>query len=193
MYSQVVQGILKFWPQTCSSKEVMFLSEVEEILDIMEASQFSLVKNELFQQLAKCVASPHFQVAERALYFWNNEYILSLIEEHSGTILPIMFSSLYQISKEHWNQTIVSLVYNVLKTFMQMNTDVFDSLTASYKTEQQKESKKRKEREELWKKLDDLSMKSKMEQMELGGEESPSGDLSKNPAAAVVFCDKCTT
>ena len=32
-----------------------------------------------------------------------------------------------------------------------------------------------------------------MEQMELGGEESPSGDLSKNPAAAVVFCDKCTT
>lgn len=44
-----------------------------------------------------------FQVAERALYFWNNEYILSLIEENIDKILPIMFGSLYKISKEHWN------------------------------------------------------------------------------------------
>lgn len=58
----MVQGILKYWPQTCSAKEVMFLSEIEEILDIMEPAQFALVKNDLFNQLAKCVASPHFQV-----------------------------------------------------------------------------------------------------------------------------------
>ena len=45
-----------------------------------------------------------FQVAERALYFWNNEYIVSLIEENSDIILPIMFDSLYRISKEHWNK-----------------------------------------------------------------------------------------
>ena len=44
------------------------------------------------------------QVAERALYFWNNEYIMSLIDENSNVILPIMFSCLYRISKEHWNQ-----------------------------------------------------------------------------------------
>lgn len=44
-----------------------------------------------------------WQVAERALYFWNNEYILSLIEENIDKILPIMFGSLYRISKEHWN------------------------------------------------------------------------------------------
>ena len=39
------------------------------------------------------------QVAERALYFWNNEYIMSLIEENSNVILPIMFPALYRISK----------------------------------------------------------------------------------------------
>lgn len=37
-------------------------------------------------------------------------------------IMPIMFAALYRISKEHWNQTIVSLVYNVLKTFMEVCT-----------------------------------------------------------------------
>lgn len=84
-----------------------------------------------------CVSSIQ-QVAERALYFWNNEYILSLIEENSTTIMPIMFPALYRISKEHWNQTIISLVYNVLKTFMEANPKLFDDLTANYKVERQK-------------------------------------------------------
>lgn len=182
----VVMGIIKYWPQTCSSKEVMFLSEVEEILDIMEPQQFALIKSELFQQLAKCVASPHFQVAERALYFWNNEYILSLIEEHSAAILPIMFSSLYQISKEHWNQTIVSLVYNVLKTFMEMNTEVFDNLTASYKVEQERKKQQRREREELWRKLDKLKL-DKSKHLKKEEPVNYKQKQSTNP------CEKCTT
>ena len=78
------------------------------------------------------------KVAERALYYWNNEYIMSLIEENSAVILTIMFPALYRISKEHWNQTIIALVYNVLKTFMEINSKLFDELTANYKTERQK-------------------------------------------------------
>lgn len=84
------------------------------------------------------VAITGLQVAERALYYWNNEYILSLMEENNQVIMPIMFPALYRMSKEHWNQTIVTLVYNVLKTFMEMNSKLFDELTASYKAERQK-------------------------------------------------------
>lgn len=63
---------------------------------------------------------------------------MSLIEENNQVIMPIMFPALYRISKEHWNQTIVALVYNVLKTFMEMNSRLFDDLTASYKAERLK-------------------------------------------------------
>lgn len=63
---------------------------------------------------------------------------MGLMEENSSVILPIMFPALYRISKEHWNQTIVALVYNVLKTFMEMNGKLFDELTANYKVERQK-------------------------------------------------------
>uniref|UniRef100_A0A8C6ZQE4 Protein phosphatase 2 regulatory subunit B'alpha n=1 Tax=Nothoprocta perdicaria TaxID=30464 RepID=A0A8C6ZQE4_NOTPE len=134
----VIRGLLKFWPKTCSQKEVMFLGEIEEILDVIEPTQFKKVEEPLFKQISKCVSSSHFQVAERALYFWNNEYILSLIEENIDKILPIMFGSLYKISKEHWNPTIVALVYNVLKTLMEMNGKLFDELTSSYKAERQR-------------------------------------------------------
>ncbi|PWA27409.1 hypothetical protein CCH79_00000472, partial [Gambusia affinis] len=172
----VIRGLLKFWPKTCSQKEVyfvsvqfsaisvcyvmlvMFLGEIEEILDVIEPSQFKKIQEPLFKQIAKCVSNPHFQVAERALYFWNNEYILSLIEENIDKILPIMFSSLYKISKEHWNQTIVALIYNVLKTLMEMNCPLFDELTASYKAQKQREMMKEQERDELWKKLEELQV-----------------------------------
>ncbi|KOX71037.1 Serine/threonine-protein phosphatase 2A 56 kDa regulatory subunit alpha isoform [Melipona quadrifasciata] len=154
----VIRGLLKFWPKTCSQKEVMFLGEIEEILDVIEPSQFVKIQEPLFRQIARCVSSPHFQVAERALYFWNNEYIMSLIEENNHVIMGIMFPALYRISKEHWNQTIVALVYNVLKTFMEMNSKLFDELTASYKSERQKEKKREKERDELWRKLTELEV-----------------------------------
>lgn len=43
----------------------MFLNELEEILDVIEPSEFSKVMEPLFRQLAKCVSSPHFQVRPR--------------------------------------------------------------------------------------------------------------------------------
>jgi serine/threonine-protein phosphatase 2A regulatory subunit B' len=101
---QVLFSLFKYWPKINSSKEVMFLGEIEEILDVIDSQQFVKIQEPLFKQLAKCVSSPHFQVAERSLYFWNNEYIVSLVEENSKVIMPIIFDSLYRISKEHWNK-----------------------------------------------------------------------------------------
>ena len=106
----------------------MFLNELEEILDVIEHSEFSKVMNQLFNQLARCVSSPHFQVvkcqkscsltlfepfkfkiisllvylgkkinfdifqvAERALYYWNNEYFISLVQDHTKVKLFFYF------------------------------------------------------------------------------------------------------
>lgn len=66
---QVIMGLLKFWPKTHSPKEVMFLNELEEILDVIEPSEFVKVMEPLFRQLAKCVSSPHFQVSNHAKYW----------------------------------------------------------------------------------------------------------------------------
>lgn len=109
---------------------------------VLYLSYFSYSSNAISNIYGRCAISNVllllFQVAERALYFWNNEYIMSLMEENNHIIMPIMFPALYRISKEHWNQTIVALVYNVLKTFMEMNSKLFDELTSSYKADRQK-------------------------------------------------------
>lgn len=62
---QVVLGLLRYWPKVNSTKEVMFLNEVEDIFEVMDPQEFVKVQEPLFQQLAKSVASPHFQVCRR--------------------------------------------------------------------------------------------------------------------------------
>ena len=54
----------RYWPKVHSPKEVMFLNELEEILDVIEPAEFQKVMIPLFNQLAKCVSSPHFQVCK---------------------------------------------------------------------------------------------------------------------------------
>ena len=58
----MVLGLLRYWPKVNSTKEVMFLNEVEDIFEVMDPSEFAKVQEPLFNQLAKSVASPHFQV-----------------------------------------------------------------------------------------------------------------------------------
>lgn len=43
----------------------MFLNEVEDIFEVMDPAEFAKVQEPLFNQLAKSVASPHFQVIYR--------------------------------------------------------------------------------------------------------------------------------
>ncbi|XP_070509856.1 serine/threonine-protein phosphatase 2A 56 kDa regulatory subunit epsilon isoform-like isoform X2 [Chironomus tepperi] len=156
----VIKGLLKFWPKTHSPKEVMFLNELEEILDVIEPAEFQKVMVPLFTQISKCVSSPHFQVAERALYYWNNDYIMSLITENSSVILPIMFPALYNNSKTHWNKTIHGLIYNAIKLFMEMNHKLFDECNSKFKNERQLETELYAKREEVWKEIEELARKN---------------------------------
>ncbi|XP_011503603.1 PREDICTED: serine/threonine-protein phosphatase 2A 56 kDa regulatory subunit gamma isoform-like isoform X3 [Ceratosolen solmsi marchali] len=155
----VIKNLLKFWPKTRSPKEVMFLNELEEILDVIEPAEFQKVMDPLFRQLARCISSSHFQVAERALYYWNNEYIMSLISDNYLIILPIIYPALYKNSRNHWNKTIHGLIYNALKLFMEMNQKVFEEYIQQHQQDRQKERKLLKDRDEAWIRVEALAMR----------------------------------
>ncbi|XP_075254059.1 serine/threonine-protein phosphatase 2A 56 kDa regulatory subunit gamma isoform-like [Convolutriloba macropyga] len=156
----VIMGLLKFWPKVHSPKEVMFLNELEEILDAIKPEQFQDVMVPLFKQLAKCVASPHFQVAERTLYFFNNEVVVGLMQQNTTVIMPILFPALYKHSKTHWNKTIHSLIYNGLKLLMDMDQKLFDDCVHQYKADRQKEKEVAQNRQNVWLRIKDCADKN---------------------------------
>jgi serine/threonine-protein phosphatase 2A regulatory subunit B' len=125
MIEPIVLGILRFWPHSSSPKQVLFLNELEDLLELTQPGEFTKIAVPLFQRINTCVDSPHFQVAERALFLWNNEYIVSLIAQNRHLVLPLVIGSLSKNAAEHWNATVTSLTGNVLKLFVEMDKNYF--------------------------------------------------------------------
>ncbi|KAL8189646.1 hypothetical protein R6Q57_029212 [Mikania cordata] len=115
--SVVINGLLKYWPVTSSQKQLMFLSELEELLEIIRTDEFEKIMVLLFNRVRSCLDSYHSQVAERAHFLWNNEHIHHLIMSNRHVIMPIVFSSIQHNSKNHWNRTILNLAQNVMNKF----------------------------------------------------------------------------
>jgi len=154
---QVIESILAFWPMTYSPKEVLFLNEAEEILEMIQASEFEKIMAPLFKQISKCIGSPHFQVAERALFLWNNEYIVSLIAQNRNQVLPIVFEALYTNSRSHWNSTVHGLTCNVVKLFMEMDAKLFDDCSATYREQQEQEAANAELKVQQWAAIEKLA------------------------------------
>lgn len=153
----VIRGLLKYWPITNSSKEVMFLGELEEVLEATQAAEFQRCMVPLFRQIGRCLNSSHFQVAERALFLWNNEHIRNLITQNQKVILPIIFSSLEKNTRTHWNPAVQSLTVNVRKIFSESDPVLFEECLIRYQEDESKEKETREKRETTWKRLEDVA------------------------------------
>merc|ERR1719399_1142052 len=124
-------------------------------------TEFLQILNPLFTRIAICVGSPHFQVAERALFLWNNEYIVSLIAQSRQKVLPLVFESLYTNSRAHWNSTVHGLTCNVVKLFMEMDSTLFDQCSNEYRDKQEALVEEDKKKTERWKKIEELATSNK--------------------------------
>lgn len=182
----------------------MFLNEVEDIFEVMDPAEFAKVQEPLFHQLAKSVASPHFQVAERALYFWNNEYFCNLVSDNVEIILPIMFAPLYENSKGHWNRydlrplletstnwirTIHGMVYNAMKLFMEINPQLFDDCSHEYTEQQNSAAAREALRERKWAALGE---KANQQRESNGAAKALSSQTQVNPMPRVDEIDPVT-
>ncbi|KAK4798413.1 hypothetical protein SAY86_030739 [Trapa natans] len=158
----VIRGLLKYWPVTNSSKEVMFLGELEEVLEATQAAEFQRCMVPLFRQIARCLSSSHFQVAERALFLWNNDHIENLIKQNRKVILPIIFPALERNSRSHWNQAVRSLTLNVRKIFSDADPELFEECIAKFREDEDQEVEAKARREDIWKQLEQVAAKKSL-------------------------------
>ncbi|CAH1451211.1 unnamed protein product [Lactuca virosa] len=128
----VIRGLLKYWPVTNCGKGILFLSELEEVLDETQPTEFQQCMIPLFRQIGRCINSPNFQVTERVLFLWNNEHIADLIVENRDIILPILFEPLEKNIRGHWNTAINVLTRNVRKLFIEMDSDLFEECSNQF-------------------------------------------------------------
>ncbi|CAI0469232.1 unnamed protein product [Linum tenue] len=154
----VIRGLLKYWPVINCQKEVLFLGELEEVLEATQPAEFQRCMVPLFRQIGHCLTSSHFQVvAERALFLWNNEHVVGLIAQNRGVVLPILFDALEKNIQTHWNQAVHGLTVNVRKMFLEMDTELFEECQRQYEEKESRAKEVEEQREMTWKRLADVA------------------------------------
>ncbi|OSX72944.1 hypothetical protein BU14_0392s0002 [Porphyra umbilicalis] len=157
----VISGLLKLWPQTATRKAVLCLGELEEVLELTRPAQFAAVLPQLFRQISECIESPHFQIAERALFFWNNEYIVNLIVHHRERVVPYVFGALQRNAEDHWNPNVRSLSYNVQKLLAEMDNALYQRAAAHYVAEKDSSRAREHQRACSWVAAENLAASRK--------------------------------
>ncbi|KAF7129569.1 hypothetical protein RHSIM_Rhsim10G0011300 [Rhododendron simsii] len=158
----VIRGLLRYWPITNSSKEVMFLGELEEVLEATQPPEFQRfvayeksIETGKEEESAQLVYS---NVAERALFLWNNDHIENLIKQNCKVILPIIFPFLEKNATSHWNQAVQSLTLNVRKIFSDTDPELFEECLLKFKEDEVQEEEIKVKREATWKRLEEIAM-----------------------------------
>lgn len=94
------------------------------------------------------------QVAERALFLWNNDHIVSLIAQNRNVIFPIIFEALEKNIQSHWNQAVHGLTLNVRKMFAEMDNDLLLECQRQYLEKEAKTKALEEKRALVWKRLE---------------------------------------
>ncbi|EZG43658.1 putative protein phosphatase 2A regulatory subunit B [Gregarina niphandrodes] len=123
----IILGILKYWPISNTPKEVLFINEIEDILDVVTPPQDILLP--LFKKLSQCIKSPHFQISERTLFLWNNPKIIKLVNQNKQALYPIVIAALQNNTQSHWNFTVHSLSFNVSKLLAEADPRLYAQCT----------------------------------------------------------------
>jgi serine/threonine-protein phosphatase 2A regulatory subunit B' len=158
----VLQGLIRYWSKVNSTKQVLLLGEVEEVLNIISEPQFKLAQIAVFKQIAQCMASQHFQVAEGALSMMNRGRVENLVRKHKSMILPIVIPVLNRCitHKPYWNPTILGIAMCLRQKLKDMSPELFETTIDCLKRQRSESQGEKVDRDAKWRKLSEMAQKN---------------------------------
>lgn len=151
----IIKGLVRFWPWNSATKQVLFLNELEEIMELVRGEQLADVQNLVFDLVGKCLSSSHFQVVERTLYFLTSEQLSVHVMSpaRANVYLPWIIGPLMQVSAGHWNQTVEGLAQTALKVYMEADMNLYERTSREVKQGLSTDAASRVESSAKWSQL----------------------------------------
>ncbi|PIN19184.1 Serine/threonine protein phosphatase 2A, regulatory subunit [Handroanthus impetiginosus] len=158
----VVRGILRYWPMTNCQKEVLLIGELEELVENMGTEQYKILALPLCRQIIKCLNSWNSQVAERALYVWNNERFVKMALEAVDDVFPIIVEGMEKNLKWHWSESVRQLTENVKEMLEKMEPILYSKCLSQLDHHDSATNEEEVRRKERWQRVE---MAAKMNQL----------------------------
>lgn len=154
---RVIAALLRLWPRANSSKQVLFLEELEVLLEALDAQVLEPVLLPTFQQIAESLGSQHFQVATRAAMLLNNAHLASILAVRKETLLPLLFGPLFRSSRQHWSATVAEVATSILEAFLNMDAPFFKRVMQQHQQERKERQQVEQTTTEQWRQLEEVA------------------------------------
>ncbi|KNB44405.1 serine threonine protein phosphatase [Blastocystis sp. subtype 4] len=134
----IIRSLLKYWPYGNTSKETWFLSELEDLLELVKPEDIIPYREPLFKRIGKCIASTNIMVGiigEKALYLWNSQTFYTITVENEPNrrvILPLIFKSLYD-GLQSTSESIQTMSANILSLYQELDSELYQTLLKDIK------------------------------------------------------------
>jgi len=116
----IYQGLLRYWPTTDSTKQLLFLEEIDRMLTSCTPPPSLLTP--LRRKMFICSSSPHSRVAERALHLWLGP-ARSILQEAAPSVRANLLDHLLRNICGHWSPLVVALSEEVSEVVLGMIKD----------------------------------------------------------------------
>ena len=100
----LLEGLLKYWPFANCIKETLFLTELQEVLEVCEVDKVEPLIARLFKRIVKCIGGIHLQVADRAMCFFENDYFLNILKTYKEKTFPMLVPIIVELAEHHWHK-----------------------------------------------------------------------------------------
>lgn len=103
----LIEAILKYWPFASTEKEMLFLTELLEVIEVADPVSIDYLIPRLFKRLVKCIGGQNMHVCDRAMCFFENDYFLNVVRTYKAQTFPILVPTIVELAENHWQKVLM--------------------------------------------------------------------------------------
>ena len=134
----LLEGLLKYWPFANCVKETLFLTELQEVLEVCEVEKIDHLVNKLFKRIVKCIGGIHLQVADRAMCFFENDYFLNVLKHYKDKTFPMLVPVIVDLAENHWHKILQESLIALKTILKEIDPLAFDEALKMNQKDKQK-------------------------------------------------------
>ncbi|TKY50729.1 Serine/threonine protein phosphatase 2A 57 kDa regulatory subunit B' alpha isoform [Spatholobus suberectus] len=150
----VVRGILRYWPVTNCQKEILLIGELEDLVENLDPDQYRKLALPLCTQITKCINSWNSQVAERALYVWNNEQFVKMVSIGTVEVFTVVVEGMEKNLKWHWSTSVRQLTESVKVMLEEMDPDLYSKVLMGMEAKESMAHQEDIKRKKRWERIE---------------------------------------
>jgi serine/threonine-protein phosphatase 2A regulatory subunit B' len=123
----LINGLLKYWPFANYAKETLFLAELLDILEVCcDTAKLEPLLPKIFKRLVRCIASPHLQVSDRSMCFFENDFFLNILKNYKNIAFPILVPVINHLATHHWHKLILESLGALRNIIRETDAQLFE-------------------------------------------------------------------